>query len=252
LAGRSRPAAPSHRPWRLRPLRRADRDAIRAICVTCAWMGRPASRRIVDATLWADYWTRLFTDRRRDSSWVVARADDACVKGYLTGVADVRQFDRHAAALMPRLVGRVVRGRLLSRPATRRGIGRFLWHGLVRHELALPPGLARQFPATFHMNLLPQARRQGLGTRLFEAFAGAMRSRAVPGIHLEVLGVNEPIRAFCRRAGFTRVASRSVNVFRHVDPRPTELETWVLALQPGRDLLVGAQRAVQNDPAPTV
>ena len=46
----------------IRPYRRADRQSIRDICVATCWMGEYRPETIPDPWIFAEYWTRYFTD----------------------------------------------------------------------------------------------------------------------------------------------------------------------------------------------
>ena len=214
---------------RIRPFRRSDRSAVREICIATAWLGRPAGRHIPDEWIWAEYWTRYFTDRQPQHAWVVERRADGRVVGYLTGTPDVRRFGRYVPFLLPGIVLRVIRKRLLRRPVSRRAI-LCLLRSLAAGEMRLPARVAQRYPAAFHMNLLPEARRRGLGARLFETFRDRMRCLGVGGIHAQTLSLNEPIQRFCRRAGFRLLAATALHAFRHTDPEPMHLLTWLLPL----------------------
>ena len=225
--GSGRRAAPAgERRYQIRPFRPADRPAVRHICAACAWLGAPAPERIGDEWIWAEFWTRFFTDRHQRLSWVVADESSGRVVGYLTGTDDVRRFDRYVPFLLPGVLARVIRKRLLRRPTSRRALLRLL-RSFVRGELALPAGVARRYPATFHVNLLPEARRRGLGRAMFERFLARLQRLGVGGLHVQLLGVNRPIRAFCRRAGFRPIARSRLTAFEHLDGEPIEIAMWV-------------------------
>ncbi len=215
--------------YAIRPYRRADRPAVRRICMDTAWMGSPAPELIGDPWIWAEYWTRFFTDRQARHLWVARRRAGGQVVGYLTGAPDVGQFDRFAAFLLPGIVGRVVRRRLIRRPGARRAL-LAMARSLLAGELSLPPAVAGGFPATFHFNLIRSARRQGLGSALLGRFLEQMRAAGVPGVHAQALSLNRPAAAALRRAGFRRVASRPLRAFAHHDARPMAIDTWVLKL----------------------
>ena len=212
----------------IRPLLRRDRAAVREICAATAWMGRPDADRIPDGWIWAEFWTRYFTDHERTSSWVVA-ANDGRVVGYLTGTPDAGRFDRYLPFLLPGVILRVVRKRLLRPRRSRRAIVALL-RSMLAGELSLPRRLADRYPATCHINLLPAARRRGLGRVLMRTFLQQMRSLGAPGVHLQPLSVNQPINRFCSSFGFRRVATSPLTAFAHVDGHPIEVLTWVLAL----------------------
>lgn len=207
----------------------ADRAAVRAICAATAWLGAPGGDRIPDDWLWAEFWTRYFTDREPQHTVVVERDADGAVVGYLAGTTNGRQAERFAPFLVPGLVWRVVRRRLLRAPAARRSI-RAILVSLARGELAVPEPVRTAFPATFHFNLLAEARGHGVGTRLFMQFRERMETRRVPGIHVQTLSANAPVARFLGRHGFRLVARWPVHAFAAVDDRSIELHTWVLTL----------------------
>ncbi len=214
----------------IRPYHPADRPAIRRICIATSWMGRPDDKHIPDDWLWAEYWTRYFTDREPQHTWIVQRCNDNEIVGYLTGIADVRRFGRFVPFLLPGIILRVIRKRLMRRQAFRTALMAFL-RSFARGELELPPRVEKEYPATFHFNLLPDARRQGLGQRLFQTFRARMQSLGVPGIHAETLSSNRHVAAFLRNADFRLLDVRPINTFAHVEPEPMEMFTWVMSLQ---------------------
>ena len=218
-------ANPGQLSYQLRPLHRRDRSAIRRICAATAWLGEPAPERIGDEWIWAEFWTRWFTDRERGCSWVVNSSGR--VVGYLTGAMDVRRVDGYAPQLAPGIIWRVIRKRLMRRPGSRQALLR-LAGAMFSGELALPAGVARRFPATFHFNLLPEARGQGLGSRLMRTFIDRAWSLGAAGIHATLLSVNPVVGPMLAREGFRQVDSRPIRVFAHVDDKPMSIQTWVL------------------------
>ncbi|MEZ5850678.1 MAG: GNAT family N-acetyltransferase [Hyphomicrobiaceae bacterium] len=70
---------------------------------------------------------------------------------------------------------------------------------------ALAP-LCTRYPAHLHINLAPDARGMGLGTRLVDAFLADARMAGCPGVHL-VTGRDSRNRSFYARNGFTLAAS---------------------------------------------
>ena len=50
------------------------------------------------------------------------------------------------------------------------------------------------------------------------------------GIHAQPLSINEPIQRLLASRGFRHVASGPCRAFAHVEPRPIEIQTWVLPL----------------------
>ena len=216
----------------IRPLRRSDRGSARDICVATAWMGGPGMGHVPDDWIWAEFWTRYFTDREPQNSWVLCGAGDGRVVGYLMGASDVRRFERYIPFLVPGIVLRAIRKRLLRRPEARRAVVSML-KSIAGGEMSIPPGLVRDYPATMHVDLLGEARGRRYGARLYELFEGKMRSLGVAGIHGQTLSVNEPIARFCENAGFTLAARSPIHAFDHVETEPIEILTWTKPLRQG-------------------
>lgn len=217
------------RQYAIGPYRRGDREAVRGICVACCWMGDYRPERIPDEWIWAEYWTRYFTDRQPRYTWVVRRPDDGEVVGYLTGTDDERRFDRYVPYLFGGIVWRVIRKRLLRKSGPRAAMAA-MGRSLLRGELDLPKGIAERYPATFHFNLLPEARGARIGSEMVAAFIARMRAARVRGIHLQVLGANPVVPGFLARRGFEKVESRPLGAFSHVDGRAVDVQTWVRGL----------------------
>jgi hypothetical protein len=214
---------------RIRPCQPADRAAVRRICAQTAWHGGPGGDRIPDDWLWAEFWTRYFTDAEPQHTWVVESTAESPVVGYLSGTSDVRQSERYVWRILPGIVRHVWQAGLLRRPASRRALVGML-RAMLSGELRLPPGVAATYPATFHFNLLPEACGQGIGTRLFWTFEDAMRDLGVPGIHTQSLDVNGGVARFNERVGLTLAERRPTRAFRHIETQPIAVLTWVKPL----------------------
>jgi GNAT superfamily N-acetyltransferase len=192
-------------------------------------MGEPAPERIPDEWIWAEYWTRYFTDREPDCCWVVERVGDGAVVGYLTGTVHAARVDRYAPFLLGGIVWRVVRRLLLRRPQSRRAMLAMLL-SLLRGELLLPPGVMSCFPGTCHVDLLPEARGRGLGPRLMAAYLKRMRRLRVPGIHARTLSVNRRVAGLLRKLGFRLHSTAPLSAFGPVAGRPLRTCLWVREL----------------------
>jgi len=227
------PASGSDAPacaYLLRPCRVDDRAAVRQICADTAWQGGPGGGHIPDDWLWAEFWTRYFTDQEREHTWVVEQAAEARVVGYLSGTVDARRPERYVRKLLPGIVRHVWWAGLLRRAASRRALFSMV-RGLLSSDMRLPPGIAAAYPATFHFNLRPAARGRGVGTRLFRAFEAEMRLCGVPGLHTQSLDLNQGVARFNERVGLTLVERRPTRVFQHIEPRPIAVLTWVKPLR---------------------
>ncbi len=192
-------------------------------------MGECPEGFLADDWLWSEYWTRYFTDRRPGYTWVVIDPDDGSVAGYLTGTPDAREFDRYVWRIVPGIVWRIIRKRLISRSAPRRAL-RAMFRSARRGELHLPKSIIREYPATWHFNLLPHARGQGLGSTLLGMFFETLHENGVAGVHAQVISANDASQATFRKLGMREVSSTEFTGFSHAIDGPLKLRTYVREL----------------------
>lgn len=170
----------------VRAYRPSDRERVREIACRTAFRNRGHTILIDDARLFADYWTRYYTDIEPESSYVAER--DGEVVGYLLGCVDTARFHRAMArAVIPPIVRTLV-GRLLGGGYARdaRGLRTLRWLAVRSWRESADVDLAR-FPAHYHANLL----RAAYGSRAYTAmalrFVDQARAAGAVGMHGQVL-----------------------------------------------------------------
>ena len=181
----------------VRPYRAADRDAVRAIAYAVGFMGEPADWYWGDFPSFANIWTGYYTDHEPASAFVAEV--DGRVVGFLVGCVDSATAPTAEDAIRREVLRRF----LLLRPGT----AGFLWRAVrdARHTPA--PATAvhdPRWPSHLHINLLPQARRGGMGRQLVQAWLARLRVIGSPGCHLTTMVENQRAIAFFERSGFRR------------------------------------------------
>lgn len=118
------------------------------------------------------------------------------VVGALLGAVDARRADEtYERHVRPLLVGRCLTGRY--------GWPGWLW-AILRTELAsrsieAPEPDLRQYPAHLHIGVLPQWRRQGMGTALMAHYEDYLLERDIAGYHLYAASFHPLGMAFYRK-----------------------------------------------------
>ncbi len=148
----------------IRAYRPSDRSAVRDICCRTACRNLGSDVLLNDAELFADYFTRYYTDFEPQSALVAEK--DGRVVAYLTATRDTRRYLRTMSLrimpmLLAKLAWRRLRGRY-RRPQDRRFL-RWLFLKSFREAPRVPTG---RFPAHVHFNLLPEAYNQRLFSRM--------------------------------------------------------------------------------------
>jgi ribosomal protein S18 acetylase RimI-like enzyme len=178
------------------PIRHAtlhDLPGAYRVCLQTGDSGLDATARYRDPDLLGHVFVGPYIVGEPDLALVVT--DDRGVGGYALAVADTRSFERWAEAQWwPALRQRYARGR-----------GDTADDEIVRliHQ---PPRTSDEivsaYPAHLHIDLLERFRGRGLGRALIENLVNALRTRGVPGVHLEVAADNPNAMAFYRHLGF--------------------------------------------------
>lgn len=188
-----------------------DRPAVREISWQTAFMGAPASAFFEDKEVLCDLLTRYFTDFEPGSSFVAE--SEGRVVGYITGALDVKRLQRvFVFRVLPKLFLKTLcRGTFLSKKNLSFLLA-FL-RSSFKGELATPY-LAREYPATLHINLDETQRRQGAGGALMAAFLAYLKEKGAAGVHMATM--SEPGAAFFKKQGFAAVYESRRSYFRHV------------------------------------
>lgn len=161
-----------------------DREAVRDICRRTAYRNRGSDAVFEDGELFADYWTKYYTDHEPESCTVVE--EDGVVIGYLLGCRDARVFQRTMAVrIVPSIVARAVwrlgKGRYRN-PTTRKML-RWLATSAWKEEPEIP---LDRYPAHYHCNVLRQGIGKGYYSALAIRFIDYLKQNGVAGIHGQI------------------------------------------------------------------
>ncbi len=190
----------------VRPYATGDRSAVRRICHLTGFMGESAAWMWRDGPSFADAFSGYYTDHEPESATVAEL--DGRVVGYLLGCRDSRRATDPAVAVARNVVRRGI--------ALRPGTAPIIWRGVAdvvvdvgRRRVApsdygLDATTAAAYPAHLHINLLPEARGSGAGSRLVRSWLDLLRREGVPGCHLQTMLENTGAIAFFAAMGFRR------------------------------------------------
>jgi ribosomal protein S18 acetylase RimI-like enzyme len=187
----------------VRPYRPEDRQMVRDICYATGYMGDSPDWYWRDVESFSDLWSRYYTDREPESLLVGAGPDDVVV-GYLLGCVDTTKENE-----FNRLLGyHALRRYCLLRPGTAgylwRTVADVLRDNVVGRRPLPAPLHDQRWPAHLHINLLPEARAQGLGRQLMRRWLDRLHELQVPGCHVDTMAENRSAVAFFEATGFVK------------------------------------------------
>lgn len=177
----------------------SDRTAIRNLCCATGNEGRPIQEVFPDCNLFADWWTRTYTDHLPEWVWVLE--DNGEVFGYILGCPDTkghqRWFNRN---VLPAIIARLVLKGLIFRPAVQRIMLLWVWDWV--RERPMLGNKDRAYPAHAHLQLAPNYQRQQYALLLGQELFAALRNAGVSGIHGEVPTTNGRMCSLLAQQGF--------------------------------------------------
>lgn len=185
----------------IRPYQPTDRADVYDVCVRTAAAGGDARGRYSTDGLIPDVWAGPYLEFDPDLAFVVEV--DGSVGGYLLATADTRAFAaRYQREWIPYLAERYTWPAALTvAPAEIELLG----SGFDAGRLLIPE--VDEYPAHFHIDLLPELQAKGLGRRLIGLLTAELYRRGVPGLHLGMDPANTGARAFYDRLGFAPLPS---------------------------------------------
>jgi ribosomal protein S18 acetylase RimI-like enzyme len=181
-----------------------DHGALRDVCVKTGDAGADASWREDDPGLMGEIYAVPYQVLEPDHAFVIA--GPAGVMGYLFAAPDTVRFNaRLASEWYPAL-----RKRLIDP-----GSDRSAWKGSdwARHAIHHPefdiPAVVVEYPSHAHIDLMPPARRRGIGRSCMQFIEQRLSALGSTGLWLDVHPDNGAARRFYVASGYEPVAGGS-------------------------------------------
>ncbi len=152
----------NQKPFTIRSLRRADREAVRRLCCDTGFLGALIDPVYEDRQLFADFLTTYYTDWEPESSFVIER--DGEIRGYLLGSRKPLRNQLYSFWQNISLFLKALTRYFRYNGASRRFV---LW--ILMNGWREVPAAPRRVPH-FHINLLPDARKMSTTRALISAY----------------------------------------------------------------------------------
>jgi GNAT superfamily N-acetyltransferase len=194
----------------IRDYKPSDRSSVRRITFDTAFLGEPASLFFDDEEIFSDVLSIYFTDYEPQSCFVAVL--DENVIGYIYGTKNIARMNRiFTLSILPRLAQKTIkRGTLCSRK-----IQEFLmrcWFSFLRGELSIP-SYAKEYPATFHINIAHSYRGLHIGSKLIRHFLNYLSDNNIPGVQCSTM--SEKAKDFFVKTGFQLLFETERSFWKH-------------------------------------
>jgi len=207
----------------IRPYSPADREAVRHICCETGFSGDPIDPLFSDRDVFADFFTRYYTDWEPESSFVTETENG--VAGYLLGCLRFRYHSLVntgllAGVIAPKTAMRLLLGRYDAQSRA------FLTWCCFKGWKETPKAPADA--GHFHFNLLPEYRNTGAGRRMLLEFEKIAAQRGVKRIYgqIQTFDDRRPEHVFLR-FGYWLLDRKEISRFRSFHDRTVYVSTFV-------------------------
>jgi GNAT superfamily N-acetyltransferase len=167
------------------------------ICHRTGYVGQDASEVLPDRHMLGQYFAAPYVVYNADWCWVAV--DELGPVGYLVTTPNSQKYvtwmNQH---WLPELRRRYA--------PTAKDVSPFeSWLRGYFHEDASFPDFADEYPAHLHIDFLPRAQGQGLGTQAIGLFENRLREAGVAGFHLGMGEKNSRAQQFYEKIGLTLI-----------------------------------------------
>lgn len=209
----------------IRPYSPLDRVAIRHICCETGFQGDPVDPLFCDRDVFADFFTRYYTDWEPESAFVAEVNGE--VVGYLTCCL---RYQYHTFAekwiilsVVPKIIWRWITGQYNEQSKA------FLKWCVFQGSRQTPT--APKQSAHFHFNLLPAYRNAGVGIRLFKTFMKYIEENQAQRVYgqIQTFDDRRPHKVF-EHFGFHEMDRREITKFRAFHDKKVYVSTMVREL----------------------
>lgn len=173
-----------------------DKKALREISLETMFLGKYRNFLFNDEIL-ADYLTKYFTDYEPTSCFVATKKNQ--IIGYVMGSQEIKRMHKIVKfKIAPHLAGKVLLAGHLWQKDNLIFIKQIISSYLKGEFRA--PDFSSEYPATLHINIATQYRRQHLGSVMIEYFLSFLKKKGVKGVHFGVL--SEEAKRFFLKLNF--------------------------------------------------
>jgi ribosomal protein S18 acetylase RimI-like enzyme len=183
----------------IRGYRPGDLPDLYRICLQTGDRGEDATAQFRDPDLLGHVFAAPYGLLEPSLAFVVE--DGSGVAGYCLAALDTRAFEqRLEAEWWPPLRARYPEPDVAESDRWTRDE----WTAyLIHHPWRAEDELLAQYPSHLHIDLLPRIQGSGMGRRLMDTQAAALRDQGSPGVHLNVNAANRRALGFYHHLGYT-------------------------------------------------
>jgi Acetyltransferase (GNAT) family len=195
----------------IRKFEKRDRGQVRLIAHDTAFMGQSASLFFEGREIICDALSLYFTDYEPEASFIAEVS--STVVGYLIGAKNKTVAENvFKNKIMPCLFWKALKSGVFF---NKKNIVFMLscLRAFFKGSLCAPD-LIKEYPATFHINIIEKFRGQNIGASLMDAYLKYLKNNMIIGVHLATM--SESGASFFSKQSFNLLYETKRSYFKHI------------------------------------
>lgn len=195
----------------IRKFENRDRGQVRSISHDTAFMGQPATSFFEGREIICDALSLYFTDYEPEASFIAEV--NSTVAGYLIGAKNKAVAENVLKnKIIPCLFWKALKSGVFIKKKNIAFIFSCL-KAFLKGGLATPD-FAKEYPATFHINVKKEFRGQNIGAALVDAYLRYLKENMIAGVHLATM--SESGADFFSKQSFRLLYEGKRPYFKHI------------------------------------
>lgn len=196
----------------------SDGQSISQICYRTGYMGEDLSGMGIfdDKVLFSYIFSDYYPLYEIENCFVaIDKSTDNSVVGYIIGTMDsARQLRCYVSRHSWKIIRRIIFCTCWKYPESFRTVCFMAANGLMHRNKGVSQ---EEFPAHFHINILPEYQNAGIGSKLINAFEEHIAEAGIKGIHLTTSNMNYKAVPFYESRGYSLAYEGKSKVWAKVD-----------------------------------
>ena len=204
-----------HNNFKIRLCAPEDKPALYEICIKTADSGNDASELYTDKEALPDFFVGPYLKLEPELAFAVTDGGQE-ICGYIIGCLDsekfYRRFENEWLAEI-RKKYKQQHEQILQKTSEESERTQAIIKKLFHPDIYLPPLFKEKYPSHLHMNLLPRAQKQGLGTKMLRFMTQALKKNGSKGLHLGTGTKNKYANPFYLKMGMDIVEQNDITTY---------------------------------------
>lgn len=174
----------------IRECRRTDAKDILNICYKTGYMGEELTDKNIfnDTKLFGYLFCSYYYMYERENCFVAVNIEENKVVGYIIGTLDSKKQEKQfVIKMIPKIFARLMSYTIWKHTESY-SIVKFFIKNINSYNMSKI--LYKKYPAHFHINILPEYQKSGMGSKLLNTFENHAKEKGMKGIHLRTSNKN--------------------------------------------------------------